>query len=280
MSSEFHSHAAAVAFPQERVLRPDPAAATRVDAQGNRVIVMECPFDSVTFDQAVDRVIDWCRHATSAKTVVTMNAALLVSMRKDAALAAACRAGDLIVPDGVPVVWASSLVRRPLTARVAGCDLMQALLARGGREGLRVFFLGARENVVAELARRCAHDYPGLQVAGYRNGYFTDSDVDDVVAQVRHSSADIVFIGMPSPFKEIFAERHRDDFNAPVIMGVGGSFDVLAGFVKRAPASWQKVGMEWSWRLLMEPRKLWRRYLVTNTLFLAHVARDTVKSRF
>ena len=101
-----------------------------------------------------------------------------------------------------------------------------------------------------------------------------------VIEQIRRSGADILFIGMPSPFKEVFAEQHRDDFNVPVIMGVGGSFDVLAGVIRRAPQSWQRVGMEWSWRLLMEPRKLWRRYLVTNTLFIARVARDTVKSRF
>ena len=280
MSSETHTHVGTVALGADRRMRPDPAAATRIDGASGRLMVMECPFDSVTFDQAVDQVVTWCREATSAKTVMTMNAALLVAMRKDAALAAACRAGDLIVPDGVPVVWASSLVRQPLKARVAGCDLMQALLERGARERLRVFFLGARENAVAELAARCARDYPGLQVAGYRNGYFTEDDHPEIVAQIRRSGTDILFIGMPSPFKEVFAERHRDAFNVPVIMGVGGSFDVLAGFVKRAPASWQKVGMEWSWRLLMEPRKLWRRYLVMNTLFLAHVARDTVKSRF
>ena len=257
-----------------------PPAGPEDDPADTRVTIMDCPFDSVTFDGAVDRIVQWCRSATRARTVVTMNAGQLVAMQRDPALAAACRAGDLIVPDGVPVVWASSLVRQPLTARVAGVDLMEALLRRGGTEGLRIFLLGAREDVVAKLADKCTRDYPGLQVAGWRNGYFREADHPAVIELIRRSGADILFIGMPSPFKEVFAEQHRDDFNVSVIMGVGGSFDVLAGVIRRAPPSWQRVGMEWSWRLLMEPRKLWRRYLVTNTLFIARVARDTVKSRF
>ena len=256
-----------------------PAGPEDGDA-GARVTIMDCPFDSITFEGAVDRIVQWCRSAGRARTGVTMNAGQLVAMQRDPVLAAACRAGDLIVPDGVPVVWASSLVRQPLTARVAGVDLMEALLQRGGTEGLRIFLLGAREAVVAKLAAQCVQDYPGLQVAGWRNGYFGEQDHPAVIEQIRRSGADILFIGMPSPFKEVFAEQHRDDFNVPVVMGVGGSFDVLAGVIRRAPRSWQRVGMEWSWRLLMEPRKLWRRYLVTNTLFIARVARDTVKSRF
>jgi N-acetylglucosaminyldiphosphoundecaprenol N-acetyl-beta-D-mannosaminyltransferase len=280
MSSETDLQPRAATFAFDASNHAETAPVSLPEDASQRVTLMECPFDPISFEQAVTKVVDWCRHGTSPKTVVTMKAALLVAMRKDHALAAACRAGDLIVPDGVPVVWASRLVRSPLPARVAGCDLMEALLARGAREGLRVFFLGARENVVSELVARCQRDHAGLEVVGYRNGYFTDDDVPAIVSNIRRSGADILFIGMPSPFKEVFAERYRDALNVPVIMGVGGSFDVLAGFVKRAPVMWQKVGMEWCWRLLMEPRKLWRRYLVTNTLFLAQVTRETVKSRF
>jgi N-acetylglucosaminyldiphosphoundecaprenol N-acetyl-beta-D-mannosaminyltransferase len=277
LSSDIHDATLSTPIPEQRADVPELKAS---GSPGNgRVTVLDCPFDSVTFDQAVERVIQWCRNATRSRTVMTMNAGLLVAMREDAALAAACRAGDLIVPDGVPVVWASSLMKAPLTARVAGVDLMEALLRRGAQEGLRVFFLGAKEEVVAALVGLCQRDYPGLTVAGYRNGYFGAADHPEVIEQIRRSGADMLFIGMPSPFKEVFAQQHRDAFNVAVIMGVGGSFDVLAGFIKRAPAAWQRVGMEWSWRLLMEPRKLWRRYLVTNTLFIARVARDTVKSR-
>jgi N-acetylglucosaminyldiphosphoundecaprenol N-acetyl-beta-D-mannosaminyltransferase len=249
-------------------------------SRDKRVTVLDCPFDTVTFDQAVERIVGWCHSGTGARTVMTMNAALLVMLRKDPELAAACRAGDLIVPDGVPVVWASSLIKTPLTGRVAGVDLMQALLQRASAERLSVYFLGARQEVLDRLAQICAELYPGIRLAGSRNGYFGAADHEQVVSDIRRSGADLLFIGMPSPFKEVFAERYRHELNVPVIMGVGGSFDVLAGFVRRAPESWQRAGFEWAWRLRMEPRKLWRRYLVTNTLFLARVARDAVKSRF
>jgi N-acetylglucosaminyldiphosphoundecaprenol N-acetyl-beta-D-mannosaminyltransferase len=156
---------------------------------------------------------------------------------------------------------------------------MATLLRRGGKEKLRVYFLGAKEAVVTRLVALCQESHSGLTVAGYRNGYFSEADHDAVIDDIERSGAHVLFIGMPSPFKEVFAERNRHRFNVPVILGVGGSFDVLAGFVKRAPPSWQRFGMEWFWRLLMEPRKLWRRYLVTNTLFLGRVAREVFRSR-
>lgn len=244
-----------------------------------RVTFMDCPFDPVTFDEAVDRIVGWCHRERRPHTVMTMNAALLVMMREDPALAAACRAGDLIVPDGMPLLWASGLVGKPLAARVAGVDLMGALLERGARERLRVFFLGAKEEVVSSLVRIAQRDYPGLVVAGYRNGYFGEADHPAVIEQIRASRADMLFIGMPSPFKEVWGEKHRGALGVPVIMGVGGSFDVLTGVVRRAPQGLQRMGMEWFWRLMMEPRKMWKRYLVTNTLFIGRVARAAVKSR-
>lgn len=246
-----------------------------------RVVVMDCPFDLVTPEEAVERAAAWCHRegARSPHTIMTVNAALLVGMRNDPALARACQRGDLIVPDGVPVVWASRAIGTPLRARVAGVDLMAAILARGATQGLRVFFLGARPEVVRALVDSCAARYPGLVVAGHRDGYFDESQHQAVIAQIRESNADVLFVGMPSPFKEVWSERHRDALGVPVIMGVGGSFDVLAGFIRRAPAVFQKVGLEWFWRLLMEPRKLWKRYLVTNTLFLARTAREVVRHR-
>lgn len=251
MSSEFHSHAAAVAFPQERILRPDPAAATRVLRRArqprHRHGVPVRFRDLRSGGRSCDRLVSPC-HLGQDGGDDECGAAGVHAQGRGAGRRLPCGrpdrsgwcAGGLGIEPGQEALDGPRGGLRP--------DAGPAR-SRWPRRPARVFPGCARKRG-GRAARRCAHDYPGLQVAGYRNGYFTDSDVADVVAQVRHSSADIVFIGMPSPFKEIFAERHRDDFNAPVIMGVGGSFDVLAGFVKRAPASWQKVGMEWSWRLL------------------------------
>ncbi len=242
-----------------------------------RAELLECPFDPVTMSEAVARAVEWCRHDRRPHTIVTVNAAILVMMRSDPALAAACRAADLVVADGVPVVWASRLAGARLPARVAGVDLMAWLLEAAWRHRLPVFFLGAREEVVRALVERCEREYPGLPVAGWRDGYFGRERDAEVVDQIRRSGAAMLFVGMPSPFKEIWCERHRAELGVPVILGVGGSFDVLAGFVRRAPRTMQRAGLEWLWRLLMEPRRLWRRYLVTNTVFVWRVVAEAAR---
>ena len=200
-------------------------------------------------------------------------------MRDDEAFRQACMDGDLVVADGVPVLWAGRLLGEPLPGRVAGVDLMAALLAAAAREGLRVYFLGAKPEIVRALEARCKEQHPGLVVAGARDGYFDRDKSDAVVADIRGARADILFIGMPSPFKEVWAQAHKRALDTPVIIGVGGSFDVLTGHVKRAPLWMQKSGLEWSWRLMMEPRKMWRRYLVGNSRFILMLLRALLQRR-
>jgi N-acetylglucosaminyldiphosphoundecaprenol N-acetyl-beta-D-mannosaminyltransferase len=208
-----------------------------------------------------------------------MNAAVLVTMARDADLARACRAADLVVPDGVPVVWAARLAGTPLPGRVAGVDLMERLLEAAAARGLPAYFLGARPEVVRALVERCRRRFPGLPIAGWRDGYFAPGEEADVVNEVRRSGAAMLFVGMPTPFKEVWCERHRDALGVPVILGVGGSFDVLAGFIRRAPRAMQVLGLEWLWRLAMEPRRLWRRYLVTNTVFVVRALAEAARLR-
>jgi N-acetylglucosaminyldiphosphoundecaprenol N-acetyl-beta-D-mannosaminyltransferase len=244
-----------------------------------RAELLGCPLDPIGFEEAASRAVGWCFGERRAHTLVTANAAVLVALRKDAALARACRAGDLVVADGVPVVWASRLAGRPLPGRVAGVDLMARLLEAGSDHRLKAFFLGAREEVVRALVALCATRWPGLVVAGWRNGYFGPAQEAELVEDIRRSGADMLFVGMPTPFKEIWCERHRDALGVPLVMGVGGSFDVLAGFIRRAPRWMQGAGLEWLWRLAMEPRRLWRRYLVTNALFVGGVLREALRRR-
>jgi N-acetylglucosaminyldiphosphoundecaprenol N-acetyl-beta-D-mannosaminyltransferase len=254
------------------VAAPAPPAVAAPASAAPRAEFMGCPFDRVEMDEAVRRAVAWCRGERRPHTIVTMNAAVLVAMRRDPELARACRAGDLVVADGVPVLWASRLAGAPLPGRVAGVDLMPRLLDAAAEHGLPVFFLGAREEVVRALVALCAARWPHLAIAGFRDGYFGPEQAPAVVAQIRRSGAAMLFVGMPSPFKETWCERNREALGVPVILGVGGSFDVLAGFVPRAPAVLQRAGLEWAWRLAMEPRRLFRRYLVTNSIFLARTA--------
>jgi len=241
--------------------------------------LLDLPFDGVTMQAALERCMEWCLGPRAPHTVITANAAILCMMRRDPELREACRRGDLIVPDGMSVLWTSRFAGVPLPERVTGVDLMARLLEAGSKRRLRAFFLGARPEVVAELARRCARDYPGLVVAGFRDGYFGPGEEDGIVEEIRRAEPHMLFVGMPSPFKETWCERHRAALDVPVVMGVGGSFDVLAGYVPRAPRPVQSLGLEWCWRLAMEPGKLWKRYLVTNSEYLWLAAGEILKRR-
>lgn len=241
--------------------------------------VLGCPFDPVTLPMAVRRCLEWCQGPRAPHTLVTINASLICMMRRDKALREACLSGDLIVADGVPVVWTSRLAGVHLPERVAGVDLMAALLEMASKHGLRVYFLGARPDVVMELEQRISRSYPGLEVSGARDGYFGQEDHGAIVGEIARSAPHMLFVGMPSPFKETWCAGNREALGVPLIMGVGGSFDVLAGRVRRAPRAMQMVGLEWGWRLAMEPRKMWKRYLFTNSEFIWLATREILGRR-
>jgi exopolysaccharide biosynthesis WecB/TagA/CpsF family protein len=226
---------------------------------------------------AVSQCVQWCLGPRAPHTVITVNASIVCMMRSDATLREACLRGDLIVADGMSVVWTSRLAGVPLPERVAGVDMMSRLLEAASLHGLRAYFLGARPEVVTELVRRCSYEYPGLVVAGARDGYFGDADHADIIEDIRRAAPHMLFVGMPSPFKETWCEQNKAALDVPVIMGVGGSFDVLAGYVRRAPRVMQTVGLEWSWRLAMEPRKMLKRYLLTNSEYLWLAAGEILK---
>lgn len=202
-----------------------------------------------------------------------VNAAKIVNMRHDKALSDAVLAADMVLADGTAVVWASRVLRQALPERVAGIDLMTELLTLGSERGYRVYCLGATEQVLAAVRDIIAARYPGVVLAGAHHGYFTDQDEPRVVEDIRAARPDMLFAAMSSPKKEMFLAHWSDRLGVPICHGVGGAFDVLAGKVRRAPPLWQRLGLEWLYRVRQEPLRLWRRYLVTNTLFCAMVLR-------
>jgi biofilm PGA synthesis N-glycosyltransferase PgaC len=244
-----------------------------------RAELLGLSFDAVTMETAVARCLDLCRAPRTSHTVITANASQLCMMRRDPELARACRAGHLILADGMSVLWSLRASGRRIPERVTGVDLMARLLEAAGQHRLRVYFLGARCEVVMALVERTRAQYPGIEIAGFHDGYFGPDDHLSLVEEIRASGAHILFVGMPTPFKEAWCERHRERLHVPVIIGVGGSFDVQAGFIRRAPRWMQSLGLEWFWRLLMEPRKLWKRYLTTNSEFIWFAGREIVARR-
>jgi len=218
-------------------------------------------------EQVLDRI-----HAaiTSRQTlqIGVVNAAKVVNMQRNPALGEDVLSSDLILADGAAVVWASRILRRPLPERVAGIDLMYGLLERGNRHGYRVYCLGATEEVSRKVAACIVKDYPNVFLAGRRNGYFSDEEEQEIAETIALAKPDILFVAITSPKKENFLAKWGPIMKVPICHGVGGSFDVMAGKVQRAPEIWQRLGLEWLYRVKQEPRRLWKRYLVTNVLFL------------
>ncbi|WP_169928607.1 WecB/TagA/CpsF family glycosyltransferase [Labilithrix luteola] len=242
--------------------------------------MMNCRFDALTEAETTTCIFDWAAGTRRSHVIVTVNVAILMMMARDTQLAAACARADLVVADGIPLVWLSRILGTPLPERVTGVDLMARLLDEGNCRGLRIFLLGATEECLMRLVRRVRERYPGVTITGHRHGYFGPSEHADIVRQIRESKSDVLLVGMPAPFKEVWCDRWRDELSTPTILGVGGAFDVLAGVVPRAPKWMQTPGLEWTWRLMLEPRKLWKRYLVTNTQFVCLAALLVVRRVF
>lgn len=235
------------------------------------------PIAPITMEQALDRVDAAVANRTRLRIGV-VNAAKIVNMASDASLREDVLASDLVLADGASVVWARRLLGRPLPERVAGIDLMMGILRRGNEKRYRVFCLGATREVLDGVCARIAADFPGIVVVGARDGYYSDADEEALAAQIDRSSPDVIFVAMTSPRKERFLARWSQRLDVRVWHGVGGSFDVLAGKTRRAPRLWQQLGLEWLYRVLQEPRRLWKRYLVTNTVFCAMVVREALRA--
>jgi N-acetylglucosaminyldiphosphoundecaprenol N-acetyl-beta-D-mannosaminyltransferase len=202
------------------------------------------PIAAVTMAETL-AIVEEAIAARRPLQIGVVNAAKLVNMRRDPELRASVLSSDLILADGMAVVWASRLLRRRLPARVAGIDLMMEMLRYGRERGWRVYCLGATRDVVGKVAEKIAAEYSGLQLAGYRDGYFGKDEEQAVAEGIGQSHADILLVAMTSPKKEHFLARWSDRIQVPVCHGVGGSFDVMAGKVERAPeacSAWASSG--------------------------------------
>ncbi|MDB5754707.1 MAG: UDP-N-acetyl-D-mannosamine transferase [Massilia sp.] len=233
----------------------------------SRITLMGCEIDNLTMEETLARIEELIRSGRPNQHVV-VNVDKLVKASRDPELRRIINACALVNVDGMPVVWASRLLGKPLKERVAGVDLFEALMRRAGDRGWRVFLLGAREEVVRAVCYTYQRKYPLLAIAGYRNGYWSAQEEAVVVEQVRASRADLLFVAIGSPKKEQFLGRYQAAMRIPFAMGVGGTFDVAIGRVKRAPRWMQQVGLEWFYRFLQEPRRMFRRYFIDDLAFI------------
>ena len=201
-------------------------------------------------------------------TVAFLNAHCVNSAARDKTYKRALRAADFLLPDGSGISLAAKFIGKKFTENLNGTDLCRPLCEEAARRGLSVFLLGAKPGVAEKAARNMMSKVRGLKIAGARDGFFSDRDSDDVVRQINESGADIVMVAMGVPLQDVWVFRHRRRINAQLVMGVGALFDFEAGCVSRAPKIFRKRGLEWTWRLAIEPRRMASRYLIGNPMFI------------
>jgi len=206
---------------------------------------------------------------------VVVNAGKIAAMQKDLELRKSVNESHIINADGQAVVWASRFLGKPIKERVAGIDLMANLVEMAHRNDNKIFLFGAKEEVVKEVVDKYSEIYSPDIIAGYRNGYFSPSEEEAIAQEIADSGTQMLFVAISSPIKENFLYKYRDILkNVNLVMGVGGSFDVVAGKTKRAPKWMQESGLEWFYRFLQEPKRMWKRYLVGNSKFIYLVLKE------
>jgi len=244
----------------------------------HRVDVLGCSVDPLDIPATVARCDEIIQSGRFSQQV-SINAAKVTALQNDNRLREIAQQCGLVSVDGQSVVWASKLLGTPVPGRVPGIDLMFGVLALAERRGYRVYILGARQRVLDAAVKELQQRYPRLNLCGWHHGYFSENEEETIAEDIRRTSPNILLAAMSSPRKEYWLAEYGPRTGAQFGMGVGGSIDVVAGVTHRAPEWMQQVGLEWLYRLIQEPRRLGRRYAVSNTQFLAMLAAELVRTR-
>ena len=233
-----------------------------------RIDVLGVGFDNVTMAEAVERGMELVR-SSGTHYVATPNPEIVEVCRENPAAMRAVNGADLVLPDGVGVIKGAAMLGTPLKERTPGVEFAAALMDRLAAEGKSLYLLGAKPGVAETAAEKLTEAHPGLRIAGTHDGYFKEDG--PVVAAIRQSGADVVFVCLGAPKQEYWMIEYGPATGAAFLIGLGGSLDVFAGTVKRAPAGWQKLGLEWLYRLLKQPARIGR--MAKLPLFLVSAVR-------
>lgn len=247
---------------QEQILGTNP-----------RITILNTTIDVLNVRQTIALVEQYVEKKIPLH-LIGVNADKINEMNKNEKLRQIVNSCGVINADGASVVMASRFLNKPLPERVAGIDLMQSLVALSERKGYGIYLLGARQEIVEKTAEVLREEHPKLNIVGVHNGYFKEADWQQISNELKNVAPDFVFVGITSPLKEYLVEYLQDDGNTCVFMGVGGSFDVISGKISRAPLWIQKMNMEWFYRMLQEPRRLFKRYFVGNWIFIISIIKE------
>lgn len=223
----------------------------------NRIDVLGIEFDNTDILEAVERAIRLMEERRHAY-VVTPNPEIILESQKNEKLASAVKSADMVLPDGVGVIYASHILGTPIKNRIPGIDFASALMARISENGRKVFLLGAKPGVAELAGERLAERYPGLVICGVNDGYFEEEDTEFIIEKINSASPDLVLVCLGSPKQEIWMKNNAELLDVGLLIGLGGALDVYAGVVERAPRKWRSMGLEWLYRLIREPKRIKR----------------------
>lgn len=248
-----------------------------------KVNVANVQIDNLTFKEVLDKVEDFVQKREPCY-LVNPNVDIIVKCNRDPELAQYCEEAALTLVDGTPVLWAAKYLGHPLKEKISGSDFVPRVCEWASGKGYRVFFLGGREGAAQKAREIMERRYPGLQIVGtYCPPFGFEKDEAEnqrIKDAVKAAAPDIVFVGLGCPKQERWIAQYHRELGIPVSMGIGVTFEFIAGMVKRAPKWMQTAGLEWLWRLCMEPQRLWKRYLVDDVQFLPLILKQKNSRRF
>jgi len=236
-------------------------------------------FANLTLDEAVVRLVQFIKKKTP-HMVFAPNAALLVWASSDKNLKKIYEASHLLIVDSVSVFWAMRILGKPIREAISAVRLMLRFIECAADKGYTLYCLGARETVVEKAVKNLRQKYPTLKIVGWHHGYFDFEQDIGIINTIRDTKPDVLLVGMSTPMKEKFISKSLQQLNVPVCLGVGGGFDIAAGMCKLAPQWVSRIGLEWFYRLIQEPKRLWKRYLITNSIFTWLVLSEFIKKLF
>lgn len=241
-----------------------------------RIIILNTVIDVLDIPQTIELVEQYVKSKTQLH-LMGVNADKINEVNQNERMKQIVNSCGVINADGGSVIIASRFLKKPLPERVAGIDLMQRLVALSAKKGYSVYLLGAKQEVVEKTAEVLKNEYSNLKLIGIHNGYFKELDWPSVSKELKEKKPDLVFVGITSPLKEYLIEYLQEEGNDCVFMGVGGSFDVISGSIPRAPMWIQRANLEWLFRVIQEPKRLFKRYFVGNWTFIKAIIGEKMK---
>lgn len=219
-----------------------------------KVNVLGVKIDKVTIESATDRILEMIKESGN-HAVFTPNSEIIYMAYKDTDFCNLLNSADMLTADGIGVVYASKILQNPVPERAGGFDIACRVIEKIAETGDRLYLFGGKPGIAETASEKLTEKYPFLNIVGTRNGYFSPEENDAIISDINESGADIVFVCLGAPMQEKWIYQNRDKLSCHVMMGIGGSLDVFAGDAERAPLKWQKLGLEWLYRLIKEPKR-------------------------